>query len=962
MGQPPLVKPLPHGIPSYGSGHGRVVWAPGAPALLQASSDWTAYWICQGEAAFEMKDGRRLVAGRNGFVVLPPLVAATVSETQAKLVLWNCHFAFRTGPNSPPDALRDDLLGPGGEALLPLSFTGAEAPEVLRAYRDLSLLAFPGGVPWRLERAIVSLVGELAAFAHRRTRAREPAHMLSAGLHEDQRLAAIMRRIEADPAHPWRVEDLARSVGVTAHRLHALCRSSHGIGLKAHIVRARLDLAMRLLRDHERGRELSLKEISERCGFSSQHLFSRQFRSFLHITPRAFRAGAALGEREREAVLWGDPVVTLPASVDGWPDGWKAINGAFAFGDNRVTTLNHGGASLVCTRKLWGDLAIEFGGLLPGHLPVSDLSIMWIRGTGLDAMLPTTEVAPGTYRMQVGANGSHSGIYLETHDLAYSTFTPTPGTLHRVRAEIRDNRISLFVDGRRICEHIGVFALTGGFVGIYGFFPGVEFRDLRIYSRMPAATVTATAIGDYCLEQQRYDEAVVEYGRVADAHPGSRLAQEATYKQGVSRYRQGRPAEALASWESLRGTSWDERIAMHRLDILFAQGDHERLLETIAAIYHLSREDTRERIALQWAEYAATLTRAATSNGFTATIERYLETHDRVLSDRISADHAAADVLILLGRFHEVLERYPRQRSRCAKALRYLGREAEVTEGFDDEPMSCLTALFASGRSREIHARFPVYSETSEDLALIAQGRPEQVLEKNPHFTDALLAAGRVEEALGGPSGRGLNAHVLILLDRAHEVLGEQAAAVHTLMALGKADEALTRHGGDFHYGMWPRHLLGLLDVIAGRTAQGLARFAVPTGWELHQHQFHLEHYLLVPFLRELSGDADALARACAWVARERRWAYEQKPWYNAGLVSGAIDEAAYVAQPHAITAPADLLLCLGIRSERAGERAEAVDSYRAFIATPRFRRGVRYDPVPERFAAWRVESLTSRR
>ncbi|MBA3710254.1 MAG: hypothetical protein H0W83_15695, partial [Planctomycetes bacterium] len=327
------------------------------------------------------------------------------------------------------------------------------------------------------------------------------------------------------------------------------------------------------------------------------------------------------------------------------------------------------------------------------------------------------------------------------------------------------------------------------------------------------------------------------------------------------------------------------------------------------------------------------------------------------MDDR-NADSSAADALIVLGRPQDVLDRFPRQRLRCARALRHLGREDEVLADYADEPMSCIEVLFFSGRSRDIALRFPGYASSMEMAAHIEQGHPERSLAFFPTLPMALMAVGRSEEVVRANRSADLTARALILLDRADEIQGAEATTVHTLMALGKSDEAFARHGGDFRYGMWPRHLLGLEAFIAGRIEEAFARFEVPAVWELHQHQFHLAHYLIVPFLRELGGDAGALDRRCAWLLKNRRWAYDQKPWYNASSLAGTIDEMAYLAQPHAITAPADLLLCQGIRCERSGDRSAAVESYRSFVEMPRYRRGAWYDPVSERFAVWRAEVL----
>ncbi|MBA3707641.1 MAG: helix-turn-helix domain-containing protein, partial [Planctomycetes bacterium] len=801
---PPLVKPLPLGIPIFGFRHGRESWQTPGAAIAHSFSDWVVFWICQGEATWELKDGRTLVAGKNEFVILPPLLAATMSQTRVKLVVWNCHFTFRTVPVAIPDAHRDDVLGPGETAQVPLTFSGTEAPDVLAAYRELSLLNFPVPAtadvqPWRLERAVLSLVIEIASFSRGRTRAHAPAKLLGADFQEDRRISVILRRIDDNPAHPWRITELARSVGLSPHRLHALCRSNSGSSLKSYIVRARFELAKRLLQTGDGGRMLSLKEVSERCGFASQNFFSRQFRSFFHVSPRAFRKGESLGEREKDAVEWGDPVVSIAGDEPVWRREWTTILGGFDFRDGQLVTTDPHGNMMVCRRKFWSDIAIEFDGMIPAGTRPTDLSLFWVRGVELEKMSWNIDQMPGSYLLQVGAHGTHTSIKDSTLPLAFDRFRPVPGQVHRVRVEIQDNRMTLAVDGRKLCEYSDMFPLTGGYVVLYGFLTQVQFRDLRIFTRKSPATVSATAVGDYCLGQRRYDEAATQYAQLAEEHAGSRLADEASYKQGLSRYRQGRGSEAFDIWQRLQGTQWEAAVALHRLDDWFIAGEHDRLLDALPGIYASARPDTKARLAQQWANYANKLATVALSEGAPKILSQYLEVRDRCLDGLATTEHAAAFALIVLGRFQEVLDRYPHQYARCAEALRYLGRDEEVlagfksqpavyaaatlaigaiayTPGFMAQPTVYAAALFASGRSAEITAPFVDWDPGLYLQGLIARGQSEKVLLENPAHTTALLALGRCEEALRRPMLRAdIALRVLLVLDRTHEISGEFA-------------------------------------------------------------------------------------------------------------------------------------------------------------------------------------------
>jgi AraC-like DNA-binding protein len=174
-----------------------------------------------------------------------------------------------------------------------MAFTAADAPHVLRAYRRLGETdpADPLAA-WRGESRLLEMVTQLAAFAHRRRPGRRDRLFDPPG-REDRRVAELCWQVERDPARAWRVAELARSVGLSPGRLHALFRSATGESLKAFIVKTRLRRALVLLRD--RGPEVpSIKEVSAACGFASQHYFSRQFRHLYRVSPMAYRAGARL--------------------------------------------------------------------------------------------------------------------------------------------------------------------------------------------------------------------------------------------------------------------------------------------------------------------------------------------------------------------------------------------------------------------------------------------------------------------------------------------------------------------------------------------------------------------------------------------------------------------------------------------------------------------------------------------
>jgi AraC-like DNA-binding protein len=292
----PIMAPLPAGIPTFSFRQGLHVWQRGDKPVALLFDDWDIFWVQEGTASWTLQDGSRLVAGPDEFALLPPWVIGLVREAKAPLKFRYCHFRFRLGP---PDI---SVLSESGLAqsmrkttMVPMSFSRAQAPGVWRAYRALSLIDHrTARNPWAHEMAIIGLIGELATFAHACAQDEKGDSAPVKPTSADARVANLVRRIDAEPAFAWRVSDLARSAGVSAGHLHAMFRRTHGLSLKRYIICARLRLAVKLLKEPRHGRLPAVREVSEDCGFSSQHFFSRQFTAFFRTGPRAFRDGQSI--------------------------------------------------------------------------------------------------------------------------------------------------------------------------------------------------------------------------------------------------------------------------------------------------------------------------------------------------------------------------------------------------------------------------------------------------------------------------------------------------------------------------------------------------------------------------------------------------------------------------------------------------------------------------------------------
>jgi hypothetical protein len=665
------------------------------------------------------------------------------------------------------------------------------------------------------------------------------------------------------------------------------------------------------------------------------------------------------GERLKEVARWGTPVLEERFEDDSWRNRWTVIEGGFERREGLVST--GGGASrLLLPRPLSGGTAIEYDAeILPGERE-GDISVAWARGieTGADGAI--TLVRP--LGLQIGAyDGAYTMVQQDANALVSSSFQPVPGRRYHIRDEIIDNRLTIAVDGRQVCEYVDSFPLTGGYLALYAYYPGKCFHDVRVYSLGLPQRVAATAIGDYEAQRGKYADGAEAYARVVVAHPGTALGDEARFKEGLCWLRAGDPAKARERWRDLRDPALGRLARLHLLDLRFSAHEHDALLAELAALAGEGDDDLRHQVAMRWSQYVGRLRSAQPLDR--ALLTRYLDAHDRFLMHEHAADVSTADTLYALSRFEELLARYPALRWQCSSALIELGRQDQVIDDYRDERATRERACFLSGRLDLILRDYPDSLFIPE--LRIAHGESESLLATatdQPWLPLALLYAGHLEELVARfPQTDWPACRALILLGRPEEVTLSFEIPL-ALLAQGRYDEVLARYPHDRAADLV--HLLQAVEALArgdreaARTElrAGTARAAavpdIESGFDVR---------IIGGFLRELSGETGALDALCIRLIGDgsRRGQEMQVPWMEASLMLGRISADTFFAQPMQQIARPHGLLIQALRAERAGRRDEAVARYREWLALPQLRRGFFIiDPLLERFVPWRIAEL----
>jgi AraC-like DNA-binding protein len=101
----------------------------------------------------------------------------------------------------------------------------------------------------------------------------------------DHDVTAALEAMHADPARPWRIEDLAAEVGLSRATLARRFTELAGQPPMAYLTSWRMTLAARLLRDTD----LSLSAVARKVGYASPFAFSHAFKREFDLPPGQYR-------------------------------------------------------------------------------------------------------------------------------------------------------------------------------------------------------------------------------------------------------------------------------------------------------------------------------------------------------------------------------------------------------------------------------------------------------------------------------------------------------------------------------------------------------------------------------------------------------------------------------------------------------------------------------------------------
>jgi hypothetical protein len=674
-------------------------------------------------------------------------------------------------------------------------------------------------------------------------------------------------------------------------------------------------------------------------------------------------AGGGLLWREHMRTLgdWGEPVLSEDFAGDAWRQRWYEIEaGTWGARDGEMISLGGMGSFLVLRQPLTGAVAIEYDGrFLPGAQP-GDLSVLWTESPDVlnhDVSQYHAEQERG-YWVQAGAFDNHfCSIHLRSgggrDDKA--AFRIAEGRTHRFRVELDGRRVRMLIDGRIVTETEDLLPIGTGRIGLFAYYPGKAFSRLRVYQRRVPELLAATAVGDAFLEQKLYDRAIVAYQRTAESLPGTTIATEARYRQGIAARLAGDAAGSARAWSQLTDTKQGWRVAAHHLDDRFRKGEVDAACKALVTLRreHPELRFLTRRIWREWADIALSDNWHRTRPEL---IDTLLETKQLAFAEDHGLDESQAHLLLRIGRHAEIVRTMRDEVRMYYISVMKLGEEEMGLTVLGDiwglksaallvtgEFATLMTDAYAttdawiqahnlSGRIAEGLARYPM-----NPRLLVGSADPERLLQTctDPEVrASALAALGRWDEAVAA-------------------LVPDSGLVPRIRMLAGTYDPSGIGHNPEEEEQAWGMVVRAAAGDEAGRAALAGELQRWWPDW------FRWVTWLVIdPSLRP-AAERPALLRARleeTWKVGGRK--VSRTPWHLAGFALGHLDEAALAAMPAAVQAPMWTAIGRALRAELAGDEPAVRQAWQDYRRLSWRQRIYELMPMPglERLALFKTE------
>ena len=674
------------------------------------------------------------------------------------------------------------------------------------------------------------------------------------------------------------------------------------------------------------------------------------------------------GERLKEIASWGAPTLVEHFGTD-WTTRWDEMQpGMFQAHEGRLTS--QGPTEFMATiwkQPLRGAVAVEATVTLEPGSVAGDVGFLYVCGDAPPVWADLQQEA-GRKAYEVMVSGYFNTTATMTtmpsrNILQARPFSLETGRPHHVRVEIDGAHLALVVDGERVLEHDEPFPIGPGWLGLRTRYGGKSFSNFRIYRKGTAEKVSVLAIGDSNIQDGQPALAARGYRRVAESHPGTNLGDEARWREGLALEMAGDATGADAAWDRIADPAIRPRVDVRRLERALL-ADREEAWVAFPDLY-ARHPDQRERLRVAWSAWVsryATDPPAATPNRLRAAALK-----DRLFPDDVATDANAARLLFRSRRYADIVTHYPNEKRWNAYALIRLGRFEEGRQVIPDLYTADVDVRWSRGEYRQVveGSRYTIQSKVQalirldrlDDAAALCGERPLPAL---------LLAQGKAQAALDHPEATRYETNAALwILDRTAEALegtpgrGRVGCAAFGPLVGDDPATVIRNRAAEAE----PSALLLAARVRGDRAAEAEARRRlkdnpIDRGYDL----YWFEELVLPAVLDRLDGDPQPLERLAAQARETYQGLWAGQLEACTGLLTGAITEDVFLAQPSRRDAQAWLPLMRALRAEFAGDPATALAHYRAWGARPRWERLMSFvctpNPEAERFVLWRQAVL----
>lgn len=680
--------------------------------------------------------------------------------------------------------------------------------------------------------------------------------------------------------------------------------------------------------------------------------------------------GLVWGRQIRDWASW-QVVASEDFADPTWGQRWvepPTMHGMFATRDGRLVSTSERDALLIFRKRLTTPVAIEYSGeILPDSQPC-DLSVQWSEDSGIADEPQRFGGEARSYMIQAGAfSNEFCAIYQNPGRrlLAHANRQLVAGKTYRFRVELDGTRITMQIDGETVLEHVDEFPTQSGYLALYAYYKGKAFDDVRVLQRRPGNVAGPLAAADLAFVERRYDAAAALYARASESATDPDAAQQSLYRKGLAEWRGGQNERAQRTWTRIRDPDLTMRIDCTRLESLFRADQTTPHLTGFEEMYQ-ARPEARALLRQSWQRVLQQQIDSPQRNP--QVIDYFLGVREKLFPGDESARYIAATTLQALGRYEEVLAKYPEERNTSARVMLAMGRTQQVLDlpwvGRDDRRQ----ALIMRGELAKA-LDLPGLGPPWRIWAMIRMGRGDVALREELNSAyPILLHLGRAAELLDTTpmNGQATN-ETLIALGRLQEAAGDglpavagSGSSVTAMLLLGQVDLAE-------RIGKQPRTAIRCMQAAErGDTQTYLAlRDQVRLPSDLRIVQGWFAPIFLRPFIDQLRGEAGA----CEAQLRPRLDLLSgiccRVPWYVASALLGDRPVEELRGMPLVSESTAWQALTTGMRAELLGQRAAAVEGYRAFAALPIHQRllsGNTPDPDVEWFVAWRLRALQAAR